>query len=174
MPESSDYRDLLYLWEKGFFKMNVEELKGRLKKANLILGKVEDTIHRFIIEQKPNPIGFISFDLDYYTSTKAAMSILNQDLQYFIPRTYCYFDDCVGDDNELHSEYTGELLAIDEFNRSELERKLAKIHGLSYKRWTKEAWNEEIYVLHIFNHPKYDISINQNINWQLPLDGKTS
>jgi len=29
---------------------------------------------------------------------------------------FCYFDDCIGEACELHSEFTGELLAIKEFN----------------------------------------------------------
>jgi hypothetical protein len=169
MPGTSDYRDLPYIWEKGFFKMDFEKLSRSLKKAKLILGNVEQTIPEFIEKGTHSPIGFISFDLDYYTSTILAMKLLSQNPEFYIPRVYCYFDDCIGDDHELHSEFTGELLAINEFNNSQNDRKLGKINGLRYKRIFDDRWNEKYFVLHLFDHPKYNININPKKNWQLHL-----
>ena len=169
MPKILDYRDLPYVWQKGFFKMDVELLKARLKKAKLILGDVKDTIKTFPKEESPAPIGFISFDLDYYSSTAEAFQLFNEPDTLFLPRVFCYFDDCIGDDWELHSEFTGELLLIKEFNDKNDKRKLAKINGLRYKRIFESPWNEVMYVLHSFEHHLYCQHINPRKDWQMPL-----
>jgi hypothetical protein len=69
MPEAIDYRDLPDIWEKGAFKMDVDRLEARMEKAELILGDVNDTVRNFMSQKSPPPIGFISFDLDTYSST---------------------------------------------------------------------------------------------------------
>ena len=38
MPPSNDYRDVLYMWGKGFYKMDREALERRLKTAKLVIG----------------------------------------------------------------------------------------------------------------------------------------
>jgi hypothetical protein len=43
------------------------------------------------------PIGFIAFDLDYYSSTMSALKVLDAEYKYLLPRVACYFDDIVGD-----------------------------------------------------------------------------
>jgi hypothetical protein len=168
MPSAIDYRDLPYIWEKGFFKMDFSKLSAKLKKAKLIIGNVDETIDNFLINYQPAPIAFISFDLDYYSSTLAAFRILKNDEKYFLPRVYCFFDDCVGDDWELHSEFSGELLAINEFNANNDDRKLGKIYGLRHKRAIYAPWNDELFILHLFKHPKYNILCSPKGNWQLP------
>lgn len=170
MPEALDYRDLPYVWEKGAFKMNVDLLEARLEKAELILGDVKDTVRSFIDRKDPAPIGFISFDLDYYSSTSTAFRLFDEADNYFLPRTFCYFDDCIGDDWELHSRFTGELLLIDEFNIGSDSRKLGMINGLRSKRVFGAPWNEVMYVLHSFDHPLYLKHINPNKDWQMPLN----
>ena len=74
MPAPTDYRDLPYVWEQGFYMMDVERLRPRLKRARLILGDVEETLSAFLPEVK-HPIGFVAFDLDYYSSTKKAFRV---------------------------------------------------------------------------------------------------
>jgi len=170
MPAAVDYRDMPYVWKPGFFKMDVEALMKRLKSAKLILGDVSDTVTQFANEYNPSPIGFIAFDLDYYSSTVQAFRLLDSEERYFLPRVFCYFDDCIGDDWELHSQFTGELLAIEDFNRAHNDKKISKIHGLSYKRPIPANWNEKMFVLHNFTHPLYCQHIYPNKNWQLELD----
>lgn len=160
LPEILDYRDLPYVWQKGFFKMDVDLLESRLKKAKLILGDVENTLKTFSQEQSPPPIGFISFDLDYYSSTAKAFQLFDESDTLFLPRVFCYFDDCIGGDWELHSEFTGELLLIKEFNNKNNDRKLAKINGLRHKRIFESRWNDVMYVLHLFKHHLYCQNIN--------------
>jgi hypothetical protein len=111
LPKAVDYRDMPYVWQPGFFRMDVEALRKRLRRAQLILGDVDQTLPKFIAKDMP-PIGFVSFDLDFYSSTMEALQLLEQAPDRLLPRVFCYFDDCIGDDFELHSQFTGELLAI--------------------------------------------------------------
>ena len=114
LPKPDDYRDMPNLYAESDFKMDPEKLKKLLKKAHLLLGLVEETIIAFI-NSRPAPIAFIAFDLDYYTSTMSTFKLLEADHSLILPRIHCYFDDIIG---FTHSDYTGERLAISEFNAS--------------------------------------------------------
>ncbi|MGI6775831.1 MAG: hypothetical protein ACOX5S_00810 [Patescibacteria group bacterium] len=154
LPKPKDFRDLPYVWKSGFYKMNYKKLSECLTKAKLILGDVKETTPKFI-KKNIAPIGFIAFDLDYYSSTREAFKIFDANREKLLPRVFCYFDDTIGPDEELHSSYTGELLAIKEFNRKNKSKKICKINGLIYKRKVPKGWNEQVYILHLFNHPLY-------------------
>lgn len=171
MPLPIDFRDMPYIWQHGFFKMDEDRLRSRLSTAELILGDIAHTGLAFMAGMPP-PIGFLSFDLDYYSSTVIAMqTLLNDDHERYLPRVFCYFDDTIGPHEELHSEFTGELLAINEFNATHSHRKLAKIHGLRYKLLPLEQpWIDAMYVLHIFDHPRYNDYVYHEPNRQFPLD----
>ena len=70
MPAPCGYRDLPHVWDKGFYKMNVSELKDQLlPDTELILGDIGETVPAWIPKAS---IGFIAFDLDYYSSTRTA------------------------------------------------------------------------------------------------------
>jgi hypothetical protein len=168
MPEPHDYRDMPYIWKPGYFAMNEDVLRGRLQTAEVILGDVAVTVPEFLARPDLPPIGFAAFDLDYYSSTVAALTLLEADPGLLLPRVLCYFDDVIGDDWELHSEYTGELLAITEFNARHSERKLAQIHGLQYKRAIAAEWHAKLFVLHDFTHPLYAQHIGRP-DWQIHL-----
>ncbi|KAA0234423.1 MAG: hypothetical protein JJLCMIEE_02670 [Acidimicrobiales bacterium] len=161
MPEPLDYRDLPYLWRKGDFEMDVDRLRERLTDAELVLGNVRDTVPSFIHDYDPPPIGFIAFDLDFYSSTVDAMQLCDAAVERFIPRAFCYMDDVIGSDVEIHCEFVGELLAIEEFNTGHQDRKMAPIHGLQHKRPVPALWNSQIWVLHLFEHPEYGHYIEQ-------------
>ncbi len=169
MPPPLDYRDLPHVWQEGFFRMDVAALRQRLQRAQLVLGNVAETAQSFLTRTDIAPIGFISFDLDYYSSTVQAFKLLEGGHSLFLPRVYCYFDDIVGNDWEQHSEYAGVLLAIREFNAAHTTRKLAPISSLRHKRKIQAAWNDQLYIFHDFHHPHYDHHILPNKNWHLPL-----
>ncbi len=84
------------------------------------------------------------------------MRILSFGHDKLLPRVYCYFDDTIGSREELYNEYTGELLAIREFNQQHEDRKIALIHGLIDHRIIKSSWCNAMYALHVFNHPLYN------------------
>jgi hypothetical protein len=154
LPRPSDYRDLPNLFAEGAYPMDVDNLKVCLKKASLIIGLVEETVPKFTASG-PAPIGFISFDLDLYSSTKAAFQLLEADYAYLMPRIHCYIDDIAG---FSYSEYTGVRLAISEFNQTHVMRKLSPIYGLKYyipKKYQESRWFDKIYMAHFFDHLLY-------------------
>lgn len=164
MPAPVDYRDMAYVWQKGFFCIDLPAVKSQLHRSEIVIGDVGDTVHEFV-KRGPAPIGFISFDLDYYSSTMKAFELLDYPTELFLPRVMSYFDDVAGDDFELHCEYTGELLAIREYNESHASKKVCPIHLLRNKRRFPAGWNEHIYVVHHFDHPLYDRYVNTDKNW---------
>jgi hypothetical protein len=169
MPSPVDYRDNPYLWQAGFFQMDKEALVRRLSQSKLILGEFTETVPDFVKQYNPAPIGFISFDADYYSSTVTAFKLLAEDHAYFLPRVLCYFDDMIGGDWELHSHFTGELLAIDEFNQQHANMKIAKINGMAQKRVFPNWWHDLMYAHHRFDHPFYSKHVFPDKNWQLKL-----
>lgn len=168
MPPPRDYRDLPYLWQAGYFQMEPDELKKRLTRAKLILGPVEETVANFCRNEKPPPIGFIAFDLDYYSSTVAALKIFEQEDVYLLPRVVCYVDDMVGDVDWAYNEFTGELLAVREFNDTHKDIKIAPVQGLRFSgQRLPQLWHEQIFVAHLFKHADYCRPISALT--QLPL-----
>jgi hypothetical protein len=154
LPQPTDYRDCPNLWSEGLYCMDEEKLQKRLRRARLVLGLVDETISEFI-KSNPSPIAFISFDLDYYSSTVGALKLLESDPALLLPRIYCYFDDILG---FTYSEYNGERLAIAEFNAAHDMRKLSTIYGLKYclpPPYSAAQWAEQFYIAHIFDHHLY-------------------
>jgi hypothetical protein len=169
MPSPSDFRDLPYLWQSGYYAMDVERLRAMLRSAKLVLGPVEDTVRNFCELENPAPIGFIAFDLDYYSSTRSALSLLAAPHNYLLPRVLCYFDDTVGDIDMAINEYTGELLAIREFNDCREDIKLAPVRGMRFLGQVPRLWHEQIFVAHVFAHPDYCRPMKTEMA-QLPLN----
>ena len=171
MPMAADYRDLPYIWQSGFYKMDVEALQSQLTSAELVLGDVAETGPAWIATEPP-PIGFVSFDLDYYSSTKTAFKgLFDASPDRLLPRVICYFDDIIGYDEELLCEWVGELLAIREFNDEHDERKIAKINGFRYKiPQTHRRWPDQMFAMHTFNHPLYNTYIFPDESRQLALE----
>ena len=77
LPAPEDYRDLQYHWKAGFFRMDQDKLKTRLKRAKLVLGNVRTTADKFIETFKPAPIGGAAHDLDFYSSTVDALKLFD-------------------------------------------------------------------------------------------------
>ena len=154
LPKPTDYRDLPSLWVEGAFPMDVGRLKKRLTRAELVLGPVEKTLPAFLASN-PAPVGFIAFDLDYYSSTIQAFKLFEADRTILLPRIYCYFDDILG---HIYSDFTGERLAIREFNAAHAMRKISPMYGLKYflpKPYDQQEWVDMIYLAHFFDHPLY-------------------
>ena len=159
LPTPIDYRDLPYVWKTGDFEMDVAALQARLTHAELIFGDVKETAAAIWENKNLPPIGFISFDLDLYTSTKAAFQIFESPTpQCFLPRTFCYFDDVIapyGDTVEIHCDHVGELLAIREFNEMHPYIKISQIRGLESQFGITRRLYLKTYVTHFFQHPLY-------------------
>ncbi len=153
MPAPIDYRDLPHVWGQGFYAMDVQKLKSQLSpETELVIGDLRTTLASW----KPKArIGFIAFDLDYYSSTKDAFQLFELPSETFLPRVYNYFDDIEWPEHALHNEWVGELCAIREFNEAHAHKKLSPIHMMRHTRVHQAPWNENVYVLHDFGHPQY-------------------
>jgi hypothetical protein len=160
MPEPLDYRDQPYVWDRGFYKMDREVLQSRLSTASLLLGDVGDTVPKLIQDKGLHPIGFVAFDLDYYSSTCKALAAFSGAFETRLPRVFCYFDDTIWPPTACHGEYLGELCAIREYNLENAEKKLCKMQFLHWTRLHPAWWNDQMYVLHDFWHPLYCTNVN--------------
>jgi hypothetical protein len=156
LPKTADFRDLPYTWEEGFFEMDVDELRSRLREARLVLGDISETVPTFVATHAPAPVAFVAVDLDYYSSTVDALEIFDLPDSRVLPRVLCYFDDIVGEDHVLQNDYVGELRAISEFNLDRKECKILPVNGLAAKRVLPADWNESMLAMHRFDHPNYD------------------
>jgi hypothetical protein len=152
MPDPVDYRDHPELYKKGDFKMDRVRLEQEIPSyCKLVVGEVKETVPEFLKSQALNnaPIGFVSFDLDYYYSTIDALKVLLDSPEKYLPYFPTYFDDIA---LWSHNSYCGELLAIKEFNEKEPFRKIEKNAFLPYTRVFKHCeWIEHIFFVHVLD-----------------------
>ncbi|MBF0304261.1 MAG: tetratricopeptide repeat protein [Alphaproteobacteria bacterium] len=156
LPTPVDYRDASFVWQAGEYKMDHDFLRQRLVNAELILGEVSETIKSFT-PPKGAPVGFCSFDLDYYSSTMSAFDILRRK-DACLPRVCCYFDDIISHFFFPNCEFIGELAAIEDFNKESETRKIARINKPQNHLMfpIAESWHPHIFYYHDFAHPQYN------------------
>lgn len=154
MPPAIDYRDLPEHFQQGDFPMNTAGLRRALPSfAELILGDVGETVPAFLQTLSAGaPLGFVSVDVDYYSSTKASLPILLGDAASYLPVVPVYLDD-IGVDGS--NPWTGELLAVREFNAENPYRKIAPFTLLRSRRIFKSTqWIDRMFAAHIHDHPR--------------------
>jgi hypothetical protein len=159
LPAPQDYRDLPYHWKPGFFRMDQGALKARLKRAKLVLGNVRDTVQTFVPAYDPAPVGAVSHDLDFYSSTVDGLKLFDLPYERLLPRIVCYFDDVIGSDIEFYGDDTGERAAIGDFNAAHSDRRLSPIYYLAATP-PAQQWHHQMWSLHNFNHPDYGTFIS--------------
>ena len=155
MPPAIDYRDLPEIFQEGDYPMvSPERLKEALpSNAQIIIGDVAETARAFIETlTEEAPLGFVAVDVDYYSSTKAALPILlGLDPKAYMPIVPVYLDD-IGIDGS--NPWTGELLAVREFNDENELRKIAPFTLLRSQRVFKNTqWIDRMFAAHIHDHP---------------------
>ena len=153
MPPAIDYRDLPEHFQQGDFPMDFAKLRAALPSfAELVIGDVRQTIPAFVNKLSPEaPLGFVSVDVDYYASAKAALPILAGDPRAYLPLVPVYLDD-IGVDGS--NPWTGELLAVNEFNAELAHRKIAPFTLLRSRRIFKNTqWIDRMFAAHIHDHP---------------------
>ena len=153
MPPHKDFRDHPDLYKEGDFPMSRELLKKHLDgNTFLIEGYIKENIKSFLHNLSPeSPIGFVSIDVDYYSSTKDALTVFDDKYSKYLDIVYLYFDDI---QLEEHNGLCGELLAISEFNQRHKRRIIEKFAFLENTRIFKHAnWLKHIRLLHILDHP---------------------
>jgi hypothetical protein len=147
LPElCGDYRDHPDWWAPMDYPMNEAALRKRLApRTELILGNVKTTVPQFL-RRLSVPIGFVSFDLDLYSSTMDAFKIFSEPGKKMLRRVTIYFDDI---NFFFNHEFAGERLAINEFNAANSGVKIDKWRGLSNNRVFREhSWLDQMYVAH--------------------------
>lgn len=170
LPKPQDYRDLPNIFFDGQFPMDRSRLEKRLRRAQLKLGLVEETVPSFLASN-PSPIAFVSVDLDLYSSTRQALKIFEGAECLLLPRVLCYCDDILG---FTYSDYTGERLAISEFNAIHAMRKFSPVYGLKYyvpQRHRNSSWPEKFFFLHVFDHVLYNHPDSLSRDMRIDLDG---
>ena len=169
LPPSRDPRDLPNLYAAGEYRMDEAALRARLHQARLVIGPIRETASQ-VLAGLSAPIGFISCDVDLYSSTVDSFPILEAPGAVLLPRVQMYFDDVLG---LTFSDWNGERLAIREFNERQPSRKIDAVHGLRYQMpWPLSTgqWCEKMYLLHIFDHVDYCTKDHLIPDAQLPLD----
>lgn len=156
LPPPEDYRDLPYIWQANHFRMDQDALRAQLKRAKLVLGLVEDTVRDFVAKYDPAPVGAISFDLDYYSSTKHALKILEISPDRRLPRILAYMDDIYSSDLGHIGPRVGVPLAIAEFNQSNPTKDISPLTHLESKYAPVKAWHRQIFSCSDFEHPRFN------------------
>ena len=140
LPTSFHEKDVKYKWSNNDYKIDKYYNVKKIKNIELIVGNVKETIKNFVkIRRDQEPIGFIAFDMDYYTSTSQSFKIFKAFQKNFIPRPILYFDDFV-----LTSEFEGEYLAINNFNKKNKNYKISSIGELPEQ--LSIFWNKWIFL----------------------------
>lgn len=153
MPPAIDYRDMPEYFQEGDFPMDFEALRRALPgRCRLVIGDAETTIPAFLASI-PNeaPIGFVSVDVDYYSSAVKVLTVLDGRPEQYLPLVPVYLDDVSMDGA---NPWNGELLAVSEFNADHPLRKIAPFNVLRSKRVFKNAgWIDRMFAAHIHDHP---------------------
>jgi hypothetical protein len=141
-----DYRDHPDWWRSADYPMDEAWLRSQLsERTTLIIGDVRDTVPKFVRNQK-EPVGFVSFDLDLYSSTMDAFGLFTLPGRKMLRRVPLYFDDI---NFFFNHDFAGERLAIDEFNMRSSTVKIAKWRGVSNNRpFPEQSWLKAMYVAH--------------------------
>ncbi len=142
-----DHRDHPDKWKPGDFPMDEPLLRSRIgRRTKLVIGNVEETVPRFFDDPAVPPVGFIAFDLDLYSSTASALRILSLPGRRTLDHVAIYFDDT---EHSVSHRFAGELLAIDEFNRTSDHVKIDRWRGLKSDRPFPEAsFLQKMYMAH--------------------------
>ena len=139
-----DHRDHPDYWRPGDFPMDEAALRRKLTMdSHLILGDVRETVPHFLGVGHP-PVGFVSFDLDLYSGTCAALGVLRAGRM--LRRTPLYFDDVTA---SVNHDWAGERLAITEFNERVDEVKIDRWHGVrADKVFPERRYWDGMYMAH--------------------------
>jgi hypothetical protein len=153
MPRPLDYRDYPEEFIEGDFPLpDLEALRQSLPPGVAVIeGPVGETARGFV-ERLDAPVGFVSLDLAYHSSTVDALQALLGPAEHYLPMTLVYLGAVLIDNA---SPAVGELLAVREFNQAHRHRQLHPFNCLREKRIFKNGlWLHQIHTLHVLDHPR--------------------
>ena len=146
-PFIGDHRDHPDAWHPGDYPMDEEALRARLTgRTTLIIGNVAETVESFFKNFDSPPIGFVSFDLDLFSSPRDALRVFLLQDKKMLWHVPLYFDDI---DFIFNHRFAGELLAIDEFNQQNDKVRIDRWYGVKGGRpFQERPFLEKLYVAH--------------------------
>lgn len=152
MPKPIDFRDRLYQFSEGEMKTSNESIKDKIKRGRFIIGEFKKTVPNFL-KTEFAPIGCVFNDADYFSSTKESFKIFNES-KNLLPKVFLYFDDL-----NFSSKMTGELGAINDFNKTNLLQieeipEMAETMSAYWKKWL--FLGKRFYLIHNFEHKLYN------------------
>ena len=134
--------------------MDEHALRAALpENVTLLIGDVAQTVPEFLNQVSSSaPIGYVVFDLDYYSSTQVALAVLKDaDPSKYLPLTITYFDDM---HHPRHNQWCGEFLAIEDFNSANATRKIGQDAFLADRRiYRRPEWLKQMFFLHVLDSP---------------------
>lgn len=148
LPEFiGDHRDHPDIWQSGDYPMDEAALKARLSsRTTLVLGNLRETVPRFLAEHTPPPIGFVSVDVDLYSSARDALALLAAPGMPMLWHVPVYLDDI---EFIFNHRFAGELLAVHEFNTQYEHIKIDRWYGLRNGRpFPERPYLEKLFVAH--------------------------
>ena len=164
IKQEIDPRNRLYELSGGDYAFKKKENLKKLKNSELVLGDVNETVPKFLKEKHLDeaPLGFIIFDLGFYTSAKNALNLLKSKSSRYLPRTIIY-----SDNNYFVLENEADKLAFVEFNNEGGKTisqigELAEQLSISWKKWI--FLGKRMFVLSDLKHEKYNVNYEQKIS----------
>jgi len=163
MPSPVSFKDHPELYQTGDFPMDFEKLEKKLdNNTQLVLGPISNSIVKFLaLNFSHAPIGFISIDVDYYSSTVDALNLFKHSATNFLPRVVIYLDDL---EDLSHNSYCGEQAAVHEFTSQNPLRPIEKHPFLrGYRLFKNARWIDHIYQCHVLDHAiRNDLKSNRD------------
>ena len=159
LPKPKSYKDHPELYAHGDLPMDFDRLSDSLSEnTELVIGDIKDTIKAFTERDFQDcPIGFVSIDVDYYSSTLDTLELFKMNSENYLPKVVMYLDDLQDD---FHNSWCGVKGAVKDFSEGNEFRKIERHEFLKTKRVFKNApWIDHIYQAHILDHP-----IRNNLN----------
>jgi hypothetical protein len=148
LPEFiGDHRDHPDMWNQGDYPMDEARLRARLAaRTTLIIGNVRETVPAFVQDGSAPPVGFVSVDVDLYSSTVDALQIFSLPGKKMLLRSFVYLDDI---ELLFAHRFAGELLAIEEFNKNSTQVKIDRLRGFNKNRpFPEKPYLRQMYVAH--------------------------
>ena len=154
LTEIGGYKDHPEIWSEGDYPMfNKAELLDKLQgRAELVIGDIQDTVGGFVDHDLTSaaPLGFVSIDVDIYSSSKHALTCLQGRPDLYTPAVSVYLDDV---STYFSNRWCGELAAVDEFNAENKLRKIDVDRTLPGHRTDRDRiWFERMYVCHVLDN----------------------
>jgi hypothetical protein len=127
--------------------MDEQALQRRLSsRSTLIIGDIKTTLPAFIAERQAPPLGFVSVDVDLYSSTVDTLKVFTLPGKCMLRRVPMYFDDT---DFVFNHRFAGELLAIEEFNQTQNGVRIDIWRGLwKLRPFPESPWLKNMYMAH--------------------------